>query len=98
MEQDEIKQRLERIENQLAFNKTVLTVNELHAYTGIAVSQIYKLTSEKKIPHSKPNGKKLFFEKQKIDEWLLQNQVMTMDEINDQATNFIVNNSKSYSK
>ena len=35
------------------------------------------LTSTKEIPHSKPNGKGLFFDKDEIDCWLLNNKVPT---------------------
>ena len=32
---------------------------------------IYKLTGSGAIPFSKPNGKKIFFEKEKLDNWIL---------------------------
>lgn len=95
METKSLEQRLDGIERRLALTKSILTVRELSEYSGITVSQIYKLTHGRKIPFSKPTGKKLYFEKQKIDEWLLQNPVKTADQIEQQAVNYIVNNPKS---
>lgn len=50
--------------------KEFLTIDELATYIGFKKSYIYKLVMNNKIPYSKPNGKTLFFEKKKIDEWL----------------------------
>ncbi|WP_215399068.1 helix-turn-helix transcriptional regulator [Rheinheimera oceanensis] len=58
-------------------NKAVLNVAECSAFTGLSVSYIYKLTHTGKIPHSKPNGKLVFFDRRKIEEWLLSNPVET---------------------
>ena len=68
-----ILERLDRLEKLLIANKEVLTFEETCFYTGISRSYLYKLTSAGKIPHSKPNGKMLFFEKRKVVDWLLQN-------------------------
>jgi len=58
-------------------NKAVLNVAECSAFTGLSVSYIYKLTHTAKIPHSKPNGKLVFFDRKKVEEWLLSNPVET---------------------
>ena len=68
-----ILERLDRLEKLLIANKEVLTFEETCDYTGISRSYLYKLTAAGKIPHSKPNGKMLFFEKKKIVDWLLMN-------------------------
>lgn len=69
-----ILERLDRLEKLLIGQKEVLTFDEACDYTGISRSYLYKLTSSGKIPHSKPNGKMLFFEKKKLVDWLLQNK------------------------
>lgn len=68
-----ILERLDRLEKLLIGSKEVLTFDEACDYTGISRSYLYKLTASGKIPHSKPNGKMLFFEKSKLVKWLLQN-------------------------
>ncbi|MBM7074387.1 helix-turn-helix domain-containing protein [Shewanella sp. 202IG2-18] len=50
-------------------------MDECSDYTGLTKNYIYKLTHLKLIPHFKPNGKKLFFKRQDIDDWLLSNKV-----------------------
>ncbi|MDO7172054.1 helix-turn-helix domain-containing protein [Mariniflexile sp. AS56] len=69
-----ILERLDRLEKLLIGSKEVLTFDEASDYTGISRSYLYKLTASGRIPHSKPNGKMLFFEKKKLEDWLLQNE------------------------
>lgn len=51
-------------------DKQILTIDEVSQYTGYAKSYIYKLTAAGIIPSSKPNGKKIFFDKDKLNEWI----------------------------
>ena len=46
-------------------------------YIGFSKSYIYKLTSQNLIPHSKPSGKAVFFNRDEIDKWLLSNNTIT---------------------
>lgn len=69
-----ILERLDRLEKLLIGQKEVLTFDEACDYTGISRGYLCKLTSSGNIPHSKPNGKMLFFEKKKLVDWLLQNK------------------------
>ena len=80
-----ILERLDRLEKLLIGNKDVLTFDEACDYTGISRSYLYKLTASGKIPHSKPNGKMLFFEKRKLVEWLLQNKRRSKQDIEAEA-------------
>ena len=65
--------------------KKVLTLDEVVAYTGFKKSYLYELTSTGQIPFSKPNGKSLFFDREKIEEWLLRNPQKTNEEIKQAA-------------
>lgn len=69
-----ILERLDRLERLLIANKEVLTFDETCDYTGISRSYLYKLTAAGQIPHSKPNGKLIFFERKNLVRWLLQNE------------------------
>jgi len=69
-----ILERLDRLERLMIANKEVLTFDETCDYTGISRSYLYKLTAAGHIPHSMPNGKLIFFEREKIVRWLLQNE------------------------
>jgi len=84
----EINERLSNIEALLLAQKTVLNFNEVAAYTGLSKSYLYKLTSTGGIPCYKPQGKQVYFSKQEIDNWLLQNRKATNDELESQAATF----------
>lgn len=88
----ELNQRLDRIERLLVANKEVLTFEETCEYTGISRSYLYKLTAAREIPHSKPNGKMIFFEKAKLNTWLLQNGRKSRSEIETEALNYTFKN------
>lgn len=83
-----LEQRLDRIERLLVSNKKVLTFEQACDYTGISRSYLYKLTSQNKVPFSKPNGKVIFFDKEKLDTWLLQNSSKSQNEIEQEALNY----------
>ena len=75
-------------------NKTVLTFLEFCSYANISKSYAYRLTSENRVPHYKPTGKKIYFKKTEVDEWLLQNVVKTNVEIEQIATDFVLKNKR----
>ncbi|WP_297101515.1 helix-turn-helix domain-containing protein [uncultured Draconibacterium sp.] len=92
MDNIKIEERLDRIERLLISNKKVLTFDEVCDYTGLSRSYLYKLTSSGVIPHSKPNGKVIFFDKEKLNNWLLKNARKSADEIKEDALNFVIEN------
>lgn len=65
--------------------KEFLTLDEASQYTGLTKSALYKLTSARQIPFSKPNGKMCFFKRTAIEEWMMSNPVATADELNGHA-------------
>ena len=71
-------ERLQAVEQRLFKEKTVLSTTEACQYMGIAESYLYKLTSAKKIPHYKPNGRMIYFDKYELDQWLLSNPIMVI--------------------
>ncbi len=90
-----ILEKLVNIEKQVSLSqKDVLTFDEVCAYTGLSRSHLYKLTCTNKIPHSKPFNKMLYFERQELNKWLLQNPITTADEIERQAVNYCYNTAK----
>jgi excisionase family DNA binding protein len=64
--------------------KNILTVDEVVNYTGFSQKQIYKLTSTRQIPHYKPSGRKLFFKKNEIDEWITRGRIDTLDDLSNE--------------
>lgn len=84
-----IDERLRNLEALLLTQKTVLNFDEVAAYTGLSKSYLYKLTCTGGIPCYKPQGKHLYFNKQEIDQWLLQNKKATYAEIESEAATFV---------
>lgn len=78
MTEDLIVQKLQKIEADLAelkmIKKDVLNFSEACIYLDLSTSTLYKLTSKVQIPHYCPNGKKLYFKREELDEWVLKNQ------------------------
>ena len=55
--------------------KEMLTVDELVMYTGLSKNWVYKLTSNKILPHYKPTGKLMYFKRSEIDDWIMNNPI-----------------------
>lgn len=72
------------------FFKKVLNINEACEYLGYKKSYLYKLTSAKIIPHSKPNGKTIFFDKAKLEEWMLSNPSSSFSDKKILANTYII--------
>jgi excisionase family DNA binding protein len=49
-------------------------IDEISKFTGLSNSQIYKLTSQNKIPHRK-FGKRLVFSRKEVKQWLEEKTV-----------------------
>lgn len=84
----EIIERLERIEKSVLLSKNVLTFDEAVLFTGLAKSYLYKLTASGKIPHYKPSGKLIYFDRAELEKWMLRNPVKTAEEIEQQAIDY----------
>jgi excisionase family DNA binding protein len=66
-------------------NKQTLNLEEAAAFTGLATSYLYKLTSTQEIPHYKPRGKMLYFDRSELETWLRQGKVKSITEIDREA-------------
>jgi excisionase family DNA binding protein len=66
-----------------------LTFDEASEYLDISKSYLYKLTSTAKIPHYKPNNKKIYFEKSDLKKWLLRGRVSSVSELDQKAINYV---------
>ena len=84
-----INDRLRNIETLLLSQKTVLNFDEVAVFTGLSKSYLYKLTCSGGIPCFKPSGKHIYFNRQEIEQWLMQNRKPTNVEIDSQVKNSI---------
>lgn len=85
-----LNKRLDNIELYARLNaKPILDIKEASLFTGFSVGHLYRLTSQRLIPHFKKN-QKLLFKKSELESWLLENKVMTENELNQKATTYTV--------
>jgi len=91
-------QQLARIERLLTGQKDTLTLEETSAYSGISKSYLYKLTSGGTIPHYKPEGKTIYFDRAELDAWLKRNRVKTAEEIEQQAATHVATGTRPNGK
>lgn len=71
--------------NTIFCTKEVLTSDEAAKYMGVSKSYLYKLTMRQQIPHYKPMGKMVYFNRLELEQWLQNNRVSTATEISQQA-------------
>ena len=99
-----ILERLDRIEkaiaslnitNPIPVNNAPMDVKDLSEYLKLSVSAIYKLTSTSEIPHYK-SGKRLYFKKEDIDEWIFSHRIKTRDDIEKEAMEYIRKNPRPF--
>ena len=83
---------------QNEYEKHVLTFEEGCDYLGFKKSYVYKLTSAKIIPHSKPNGKTIFFDKAKLEAWMLSNPSTSLSDKKILASTYITSKTNKNSK
>jgi excisionase family DNA binding protein len=69
--------------------KKVLTFEEGCQYLGYAKSYVYKLTSSGILPYSKPNNKSIFFDREKLEMWMLSNAKSSHAEKQVQAATYV---------
>ena len=77
---------LKLIDRQETQENTIMDFHAAREFLGFSASHLYKLTSQNLIPHSK-RGKKLFFQKEELKSWLLENKVNTIEQIEEEAIN-----------
>ena len=76
-----LEMRVEELEQMLFLTKNVLSFDEASKFLNLSKSYLYKLTSGNLIPHYKPQGKMLFFERADLEAWLRQNPIKTQAQI-----------------
>lgn len=72
-DEKDILARLTALEEKLNQNSNnPMNFHEACEYLGFAPSTLYKLTYQNIIPHYKPTGKRLYFFKKELDEWIFR--------------------------
>ena len=89
--EEKILEQLNRIEKYTLLSaKNVLSLDDVSVLTGLSKSHLYKLTCRHQIPHYKPNGKQVYFDRGEVENWMKQNRVATEQEIEEKAATYVV--------
>lgn len=91
---DSLEKRVAEIEEILFLHKQVFSFEEASKFLNLSKSYLYKLTSGGLIPHYKPQGKMLYFEKAELEEWLRRNPVRSQQEVKDMAATYVASPQK----
>ena len=94
--QDSVRKGIERTLQSKTDNQNdsdLLDIKQASQLLGLAIPTLYAKVSERIIPHSK-RGKKLYFSKNQLNEWVRSGKRKTQEEIQIEATQF-VNHTKS---
>ena len=67
---DQFNERPDKIETYISTSKEVLNLEEVCLLLNTSKSQIYRLTRLMAIPHYKPTGKSLYFNRKEVLEWI----------------------------
>ena len=76
---------MEETTSVMTYLKPILSLDEACGYVGLSKSAMYKLTHERRLPFSKPNGKCIYFRREDLEAWMMSNRVATVQEIADEA-------------
>ena len=83
---EELREVADLITANIIFcTKEVLTSDEAARYLGVSKSCLYKWTMSRQIPHFKPMGKMVYFNRLELEQWLQTNRVATDAELEQQA-------------
>ena len=86
---EDLSNKLDNIrELTLIGAKTVLNLEETALFTGLSIGHLYRLTSGKQIPHFKKN-RKLYFKKAELEDWMLEQKILTEEEIQSKASTYV---------
>lgn len=85
---------LNHMEKQKLLHQDFLDVPEAAKYLNISCSALYKMTSGKTLPHYIPGGKKIYFKRKELDEWIESNKVDSIKEWSKNINGFINHNNK----
>ena len=68
-----------------------LTLKEAAEFLDFSRSYLYRLTSQGRVPCYKPEGKRVYFDRAELVNWLKRNRIRPQEEIEGKAASYIVN-------
>jgi excisionase family DNA binding protein len=93
--QKELQEIKELLKKQTIQQKEILTIEEASEFLGLSVSRLYKMTSNKEIPHYKPGGKKIYLNRNEIEGWILNSRVASVYEFDEKLDSYLSRTDKN---
>lgn len=93
--QNELKEIKELLKKQTIQQKEILTIEEASGFLGLSVSRLYKMTSNKEIPHYKPGGKKIYLNRKELEQWILSSRVASSNDLEDELEDYLSRTNKN---
>ena len=89
MMENDMNERMARIEkfitSQAIFQKEFLTVQEAALFLSLRINTVYKLTSAEAIPYYCPNGKRVYFKRHELVDWVFEAKKVSQRKLNTKA-------------
>lgn len=82
---ERLEKKIDQLSKAFLYQKSILNFKEASEYTGLSLSYLYKLTHTNAIAHSKPTGKKIYFEREKLDAFMKKGAVKTITELEEEV-------------
>jgi len=76
-------------------NEEILSLSDAAEFLKASKSFLYKMTSQKQIPHYIPSGKKIYFKKSDLESWILKNRVTPVSEIESDTQSYLSRKAKA---
>ena len=93
--QKELQEIKELLKKQTIQQKEILTIAEASEFLELSASRLYKMTSNKEIPHYKPGGKKIYLNRNEIEGWILNSRVAPAYEFDEKLDNYLSRTDKN---
>ena len=88
-----IIKKLEELQDAIArqqiLQKEYLDVREAAVYLNLSTSALYKMTSGNSVPFYQPGGKKIYFKRAELDNWISSAKVTSCEEVNDEVDTYL---------
>lgn len=81
MDLKKLNKKLDELLKMQVRKPVPLSVNEACEYLKCSKSTLYKLTSERLIPHYKPSGQKMYFDIVDLENYVYSNRIDTLNNI-----------------
>ena len=69
----------------------MLTLLEAAEFLDFSRSYLYRLTSQGRVPCYKPEGKRIYFDRAELVNWLKRNRIRPQEELEATAATYVVN-------